>query len=517
MESGSQRMMHTTQNIAWGAINRFLRLLGPFLIRTVIIYELGINYLGLDGLFVSILQVLNMTELGVSSAIIFSMYKPISENDSQFISQLLCFYKRIYHLVGGAILILGVSVLPFLSRLITGDIPNAINIYILYSMYLGNAVIGYFLYSYRRSLLIAHQRNDILSKIDTLVCVFQYLLQIAVLVILQDYYLFVFISILSTIANNAMSAYITKKYYPQYICQRHVDKMDKKVLSNIRKRVMGLMIYRICYTSRNSFDCIFISMYIGLSAVALYNNYFLVISAVISIMAIFPSSAEASIGNSIAVEQVSKNYRDFAILDYLYMTLAGGCTIGMVCLFQPFMIWWLGSDYLLSIDVVIAICLYFYTLKMGDIRALYNDAAGLWWEQRYRTIVEALSNILLNWVLIQYLGILGVILASMISVILFGFTFSSWITFKEYFGLSRLRNFYKSQGIYAMNTLFLGMAAYWICSLFVFQSSIIELLCRGIICFVIITAGYLLIYHKTKIFKESMNFLQCIRYSKGKQ
>ena len=171
-----QRTKNAVRNLVFGFINKMIIMLFPFVIRTIIIRELGAGYLGLGSLFTSILQVLNLAELGFSSAVVFCMYKPIAEKDSETICALLNLYKQIYRIIGIVILVIGLALTPFLPYLIKGTVPNGINIYILYYIYLFNTAITYFLFAYKSTLLVAHQRNDVVSNISSLTNILQYFL-----------------------------------------------------------------------------------------------------------------------------------------------------------------------------------------------------------------------------------------------------------------------------------------------------------------------------------------------------
>lgn len=496
------RKQNAWRNVIWGSLNRGIKLLAPFLLRTLIIHEIGIEYLGLDGLFISILQILNMAELGFSTAIVFSMYKPIAVGDTQTICSLLSFYRKVYHMIGLSILILGIAIIPFLPKLIAGKVPDNINIYYVYTFYLLNTVLGYFLFAYKNSLLIAHQRNDIISNVDSLLRIVQYILQVALVLVFKNYYAYIISLPFFTILNNIIIQYITTKFYPNYICRGTIDHED---YIDIRKRVIGLMIYKLCGVSRNGFDNMFLSAYLGLATVAVYNNYFLILTGIRSIMGIVSSAANAGVGNSIAIETVEKNYGDFCLFDYIYMMLSGGFAVCLIVLYQPFMQLWLGEQYLLPFPIVIAFCAYFYILTMGDVRAIYNDSAGLWWEQRFRTILEAIVNIVLNFIFIQVLGILGVVLASITSLFLFGFIASSYITFDNYFGHSRLRHYFISQSLYAASTFACCVASYYFC-LNLPVTGIVGIILKGIICLGISLLSILLFYSRNSMFLQARRF-----------
>ena len=196
------RTKNAVRNIYCGLFNKIITILFPFLIRTVLIKKIGIEYAGLNSLFSSILQVLNLTELGFASAVVYSMYKPIAEDDKDTICALLNFYKRVYFIIGLVILALGTAVMPFLQHLIKGNIPQDINIYVLYSIYLVNTSLSYLLFGYKNSLLNAHQRRDVISNILTITQGLMNICQLLILVTIKNYYLYVLMMPIFTVLNN---------------------------------------------------------------------------------------------------------------------------------------------------------------------------------------------------------------------------------------------------------------------------------------------------------------------------
>ena len=281
------RTKNAVRNIYSGMFNKIFTIFFPFLIRTVLIKKIGIEYAGLNSLFSSILQVLNLTELGFASAVVYSMYKPIAEDDKDTICALLNFYKRVYFIIGLVILALGTAVMPFLQHLIKGNIPQDINIYVLYSIYLVNTSLSYLLFGYKNSLLNAHQRRDVISNILTITQGLMNICQLLILVTIKNYYLYVLMMPIFTVLNNVMVGIETKRMFPEYSCK---GKLDISVKKDIRKKVAGLMISKLAQTSRNSFDSIFISAFLGLAMTAIYSNYMLVftsLTGIINIITIF--------------------------------------------------------------------------------------------------------------------------------------------------------------------------------------------------------------------------------------
>jgi len=211
-----ERSKNTARNYFFGAIAKTYDLLIPFLMRTVLIYFLGEKYAGLNGLFTSILSVLNLAELGVGSALVFSMYKPLAEDDDEKICALMQLYKHYYRIIGAVILVLGVILTPFLPHLINDELPPGANLYVLYYMNLAATVLTYWLFAYKNCLINVHQRNDITDKIGYIINTVKYVLQIVVLTAFKSYYLYLLVGLVMGVVFNITTACVVDKRYPQF-------------------------------------------------------------------------------------------------------------------------------------------------------------------------------------------------------------------------------------------------------------------------------------------------------------
>lgn len=498
------RTKNVTRNLVSGLFNKMVHLVFPFIIRSVTIQVLGVEYLGLGSLFTSILQVLNLAEMGFSNAVVYNMYKPIAEKDKTTICALLNFYKKIYRIIGLVIMVIGLVLMPFLPHLIDGNVPDGANIYILYGIYLFNTVSTYFLFAYKSALVNAHQRNDIINNMLALTSLIQFVAQIVVLLVFKNYYVYMIVQCFTSILNNLLVAYIAKKKYPEHVCVGEVSGRQKK---DIKKRVAGLMIQRVCATTRNSFDSIFISSMIGLTAVAIYSNYYQIMVAIMGIMGIVSSSITASVGNSIVTESEKKNYNDMNKFNFLYMWVSGWLTACLACLYQPLMKLWMGEENMFSYGIVVLFCMYFYALRMGDIRAVYSDAKGLWYENRYRAIAESIANVVLNLVLGYFFGVAGIVAGTLISLLVINFGYGSQILFKHYFVSHKVSDYFLRHGLYAIVTLAVCVATFFVCS-FINADGIPELIIKGGVCVVLPNALYYMIYCKMSMFKEAKSFLK---------
>lgn len=499
-----ERTKNAVRNIRGGIIEKIVTILLGFLTRTILIKFLGSEYLGLNSLFSSILQVLNLAELGFSTSILFSMYSPIANNDTEKICALMNYHKKVYRIIGLVIAIIGLSLIPFLDKIIKGSPPEGINIYILYLIYLFGTVSSYWMFAYKNILLNAHQRNDIYSKVNSTLNICKSIFQILFIIFLRDYYLFVIMIPITSIITNIICAIIANKKYPEYKAK---GKLNKEEIATNRKKVFGIFTQKICGQTRNSFDSIFLSMFGGLTQVAIYNNYYSIFGYVRTFLVIITSSITAGAGNSIATESVEKNYKDMLKFNFMYMWIVGWFTACLLCLYQPFFKIWLGTEFMFPFYMVILFCIYFYLHSVGDIRYMYMEAAGIYDKEKYKYIIETITNILLNYFLGKYFGVLGIILATIISMFFINFLWISGIVFKHYFKKYSQKEFFINHFIYAFITSIGCVITYYTCS-WVMIEGIIGLILKAIICCIIPNLIYIAVYRKNKYYKEAKKFVK---------
>lgn len=499
-----ERTKNAKRNIISGMIYKFFSILMPFVIRTVIIYVLGMEFLGLDSLFSSILQVLNLSELGLSSAVTYCMYKPIAEENNKELCSFYNFYRKAYKMIGVFILLVGIVLLPFLPKLISGSIPENINIYALYIIYLSNTVISYLLFAYKNVLLNAYQRVDISNNIATVTKVLLYGIQLIVLLIFRNYYLFIMVLPICTIISNIITSIMVNSLFPDLKPEGKIDDIEK---TNVIHQVAGVFVNKICVASRNSFDSIIISAFIGLSATALYNNYYYILNALVSIMAVLTSAITAGVGNSVALYSEEKNYKDFTKFNFIYIWIGGWFSVCLLCLYQPFMQLWVGKNSMLPMTSVILFSLYFFSLIIGDIRATYQVATGLWWENRYRSIIEAALNLLLNILLCKFYGLNGVLIATLTTILIVNFGGSSFILFKYYFKSYKVKNYILKTIYYGIVTGVAAGISMVLCN-FADLNFVNAFICRIIICTLVPNIIYLVFYSRLNEFHEAFIWIK---------
>ena len=505
-----QRTQNTIKNIRAGLILRAYQLLIPFVIRTIMIYVMGPQYLGLSSLFTSILQVLNLAELGVGNAMVFAMYEPIAHDDQKKICALMRQYRTYYRIIGLAIGVMGLVLTPAIPHLISGDVPADINVYILYLLKLGATVLSYWLFAYKNCLLVAHQRTDVSSFITIITYTPQCLLQILALVLFKNYYLYMIIALLAQVLNNIITAVVVAKKYPQY---QPTGVMDKEQLRDINQRIRDIFTAKVGGVVLKSSDSIVISAFLGLSVLAVYNNYFFVVSSITGIVEIILSSMMAGLGNSYVVETKEKNYKDLEKFTFMFLWVIGVCTCCFLGMYQPFMEAWIGPDLMLSFGAVICFAAYFFVYTLNRLLSVYKDAAGLWHQDRFCPLVTAIVNILLNLWWINDWGIYGVLLSTVVSMVLVGIPWVMYNLFCFFFDLSMMRQYVSHLLRHVLLTVLAGAL---VCSLCIWLplSPWPKLVISALVSVVVPNVLFFVCLRKEPAFAQSVHFLDGITHHK---
>lgn len=497
------RIKNSLRNVMGAVLNKFSAIVFPFIIRTIILYYLGTEYAGLSSLFTSILQILSLSELGIGSAIVFSMYKPVAEEDIPQINALLGLYRKIYLIIGCCILFIGIVLLPFIPYLISGSYPEDINLFVLYAIYLCNTVASYFLYAYKSSVLIAYQRSDIESNITTFVNIGMYLMQIIVLVMFRNYYLYIIFLPIATVIINVIRSIVVDKKYPRIYCEGEVSKETRR---DISKRVGALIGHQLSGTVNCSLDNIVVSIFLGLTVVAQYGNYYYIVSALAGIMQVVFNSLTASVGNSLIKETKEKNLRDFFDMQYINCWVVGWISICMLCLYQDFMRIWVGEKFLFSFDIVFLFVLYFYSWQTRRTVLTYKNAFGMWWIDKVKPYVSICVNLVLNFTLVRIIGVYGVLLST---IICYACVEAPWETnafFKEYFKSSSLC-YWKKLIKFTIITVVCMFVTYKACQV-VLVNGMFGLVIKGIICGTLPNIMWIIVTHKEMGFKRIVNIMK---------
>ncbi len=494
------RTKNAVRNAYWGIIYRVVTLLGPFVIRTLIIRELGLEYSGLNSLFTSILTVLNLANLGFSSALVFTMYKAVSEKDYVALRSMLNFFRKVYRIVGGVILGTGLLLLPFLPNLVSGTYPSSVNLYVIYLFYLVGTALDYFLFAYNNAIFSAYQRNDVTLKVSTMRYLVQYLLQALVLIVFKNYYLYLVLLPIMVLPNNIALHIMAKKLYPQVYCEGELDASVKK---SIYSRVGTLFGHKLGSTVLVSIDSIIISAFLNLTVLALYGNYYYIVTGVNGLVEVVTNGSLAGIGNKLITDTKEHNYKFFKMMTYGWVALIGFAAAFMLCLFQPFIGGvWLGPSYLLDETIMILIVVYFFAWMFRIMQLTFRDAAGLWTKDWLKPYVGMVVNLLGSILMVKLTNSVIGVLVPTIFVMFFIYTpWEAWALFKYLFERSAKEYYLKL--LYYVGLSFTGCAlSYLVCQQLFPTNEMKSLIFRFVVTAIIFPLVWVIFTHRSEEFKD---------------
>lgn len=431
---------------------QILNLIMSFFVRLCFIKILGEQYLGLNGLFTNVLSILSFTELGIGAAITFSLYKPLAESDVDQISALMQLYGKIYHIIAATILVMGLIVMPFLHSLINGSTELVGNIYVAFLLFLLNSVVSY-LWNYKRSIFFADQSGYINSLNTIIFQIVAQVLQITFLLLLPSYYIYLIIQILLTLISNFQISRMADKRYP-FLKQKKNVKVLPETIKYLKKNVIGMMSSKLGGIVVFGTDNLLLSIFLGLGAVAKYSNYTMILTGVTGVLNQGISAVSSSIGNLNVTSDKQKQTKIFYKYSYLSGLIGLIVSIGLATYFGPFIDLWVGPKFVLSPLITWLIVVNFFVNQLRQANINFTNAHGLYWEQRYKPIAEALLNLVVSLVLIKFteLGIGSVLIGTITSNLFVNAWWEPFILLK--FGLNEN---IKTYSLFYMSQLIIGI------------------------------------------------------------
>ncbi|MBL3716202.1 oligosaccharide flippase family protein [Lactococcus garvieae] len=419
------RVVNSLRNSSFTVIQKIIGLILGFVTRTVFIHTLGISYQGLNGLFTSILSMLSIAELGIGSAIVFNMYRYIAENDTETMKSLMRFYRIAYQIVAAVVTILGLLLLPFLNFFSSYQGIHD-NIFIIYLLFLTNSVAGY-LFSYKRSILYADQKNYIVNIFDTLYTLLVNIAYTFVLYVFQSFTLYLIAALVLSIIENIFIQIYADKRYP-WLKEKNIRKLEPEILQRFKKQIYGMFYHNIGTFIVMGSDSLIITKFLGLTTMGLYSNYSLITGNLSGLLMAALGGLTASIGNLLTEKNVNKSFDVYKNISFATFWIFSTFSAAILLTMQPFVLVWLGDKFTLSFPVLIMIVLNFYILGMRKPIRLFQDAAGIFYENRHIPVIGAALNLGLSLLFINFMGLAGVLLGTFLStLILYGYSFPKYI------------------------------------------------------------------------------------------
>lgn len=497
------RIQNSLKNMLFGISGQIISAVMGFIVRTVFIATLGIEYLGVNGLFTNILTLLSVANLGFDTAVIYSLYKPLAEGDQRKIQAFMNLYAKAYRIIGLIILLLGLSLLPFLPYLMNGEtaIPH---IQVIYILFLLNSVSSYF-FLYKQSIIIADQHYHIISKIYSIYTILFNLVQIIILISIVNYILVLFAQIAFTVLKNIYISHKANQMYP-YLKEKNKVKLSAEERKSFFKNLYSLMLYKISGVVINGTDSIVISMFIGIVWVGIYSNYYLIIATLNTFVGYIFYSITASVGNLHVKENEEKKYFMFRIIRFSNFWVYGFCSVCLWSLINPTITLWLGEQYVMNKFIIFAMLLDFYSAGMQNASTTFRDTTGLFQKGTYRPVYAAVINIVVSIALAQTIGMAGVFLGTVISRLCTYFWYDPYVIFKYVFQKPLMNHFirYIQFGL----IVFVAAALSDMIGNMVQVNPYMDLVVRGIVCLFIPNALFFILFRKFEEFEYLLSIVR---------
>lgn len=454
-----------------------VNILLQFLSRFIFVRYFSEEYLGVNGLFTEVLTIFSLAELGIGISMMYGLYDVIAKKDEQAVACLMNLYRRMYAVVGAAVAGIGCALLPFLDVFVKStEIPH---IRLIYLMYLANSVLSYF-FAYKQTLLRADQKEYIVSGVTQLVKCVQVLFQIGIILVTENFYLYLGAQMVCQILTNVLLAAVADRKYP-YIRNRSAGLPDRAVRKDLYRHIRAMAFHRFGSVFVFNTDNLLISMFIGLGTVGLYSNYKLVTNNLRTVADYIYNALTAGVGNLAVTEPAERTLSVYHTLQMGMSLLFGWMAVCLLTLFNPFIEVFFGGKYLLPFSTVAVIVLDFYILEMRQVTLCFRNAMGLFWYDRYKPVFEVALNLGLSLFLVQRYGIAGVILGTVISSLATNFWVEPLVFFR--YGIQKdwkrnLAGYFRRYGCYTAFTAVCAVLCLYVCGRFG-EVTVLTFLLRG--------------------------------------
>ena len=501
----ASRTISVTKNAGMAMICQVINICLSFVSRTYFIKYLGAEYLGVNGLFSNVLTILSFAELGIGNAIVYSMYKPLAIRDTSKINSLLSLYKKTYRVLAGIVLILGLLYVPFINVSIKTppNIPE--NLILIYLLFLFNTVSSY-LVVFKKSVLIADQKNYIVLAATEITHIIQIISQILVLIFLKSFILFLVLQVVFTLLGNVICALWANKQYP-FIKEQPLP-LEKEERDGIFKNIKAMAAYKFGSIALNGTDNIIISAILGVTPVGFVSNYVLLYQACNSILGGVMSSFTASLGNLNVVGTREQNYRIFKTVLFITVWLYGFASSALFFLSQELIPLWIGGQFLLDNWTVLAIFFGFYVFGVQTCESHYRSTMGLFVQGRWAPIGSAIMNITLSIVLGLKVGLVGIFIATPISRFMFISVVDTVVIFTKGFKKNPLE-YFGFNILYLLIIVIISIISYYSIS-FIHISGWFGFILKVIVYSIVFNGLMLIAFHRSMMFREVISKIKYV-------
>lgn len=428
----TSRSINSLKNIIVTSMTFGLQFVVSFFCRSFFVKKMGVEYLGLDNVYINIIGFLALADLGIDTAFQYALYQPLANKNYQLVTALVDKFRTIYIFIAIAVFFLGCLVVPALKWIIPGSTLPISLIIIFYMMYLINSVCSYL--GICKSIVIqANEKVYVVKTIRSSATIVCNIFQIYFLYRFNSYFLYVFILILSTIGINLLVSFWATKSYPYLKKNNEYYKLQKSDYSTLYKNIISTLVYKLGTTLINSTSSIIISILFGAVYVGFYSNYQYIIKCLNSFIGILTVSLIPSIGNYLVLEKNDSKLQMFETLNMVFFVIATICTSILLVNFNTIITCWLGSEYVIRKIDVYAIIFAFYLQCISTPNWMFRETSGLFVQIKKIIIIFAILNIGFSFILGPLFGIAGIAFATCISRLMTVFWYEPYLLFKNTF------------------------------------------------------------------------------------
>lgn len=483
------------RNIFYDYLGNILTIIIGFISKTVFIYTLGQEYLGLSGLFTNVLTVLSLAELGVGSAITFELYKPLADKNNQLLYNLMKFYKKAYQIIGWVILGVGIIFIPFLKYVINFETNVDIDYTALYILFLLNSVFSYWFNAYKATILIASQQKYLTKKIEYVLVIIQTIIQMFVLFAWKSYFIYLIVGIFRSVVQNYLVARKADSVFP-FLKKKQEVCLEYDTKKRIYKNIYAMSLYKVSGVVVNSTDNIIISTFISTNVLGKYSLYNYIIMSIKSFLAIIFDSFVAAIGDFNATETDDKKKKIFDTIFFLSFILYGMVAIGLMQVSSVFISLWAGSAYVMKNSTVTLMVVAFLIAGLENATYIFRTGCGLYNVAKYRPVFSAVINLVVSIILVKSIGINGVFIGTIVSRMLTYWLVDPQVVYRHILHASVLE-YYMTYFKYMALLLISTIAVQYISSFIVLDGWLLFVI-KGAIAEIVFIMMVYLFYRKTE-------------------
>ncbi|WP_353334000.1 lipopolysaccharide biosynthesis protein [Bacteroides sedimenti] len=410
--SGS-RLHKSILNARVGLLFYFLTLILSFFSRKIFLDCLGADFIGLTGTLQNILGILNLAELGIGSCISFFLFKPLQEDNREKMMEIMSVFGYLYRKIGSIIGLGSIVVSLFFPFIFQKTIFDSGIIYFAFFSYMGSSLIGYFI-NYRQILLTADQKNYIVSAYFQTANIIKTLIQITLAYYYRNLYLWVFIEFVFGIISCIILNWKINKEYPWLKTKINDGKLLLKKYPEILINTKQIFVHKIKDFLLNKSDEIMVFAFVSLKMVAFYGNYTMIINKVLVMFITALDGASAGVGNLVAEGNKKNIVKVFWELMSIRYFIAGIVIFSFYHLLEPFIIWWLGPQYLLDHTILILLLVNLFIMQTRGVVDIFNHSYGQY-ADTWAAWAEGIINLTITILTAIHWGIIGILLGKIIS------------------------------------------------------------------------------------------------------